>query len=129
MQTAFPSPSSSQKVVHDIAVHVGQPKVAAGVVERQPFVIESQQVQNRGVPVVNVHRVFYRLISEVVGRTVDVSAPAHAVDIVGTGGDRSGSFNISTATALVCPSGRAADPPDPGPTTSRTAIRTPMQQA
>ncbi|MBT4053152.1 MAG: anthranilate phosphoribosyltransferase [Bacteroidetes Order II. Incertae sedis bacterium] len=33
---------------------------------------------------------------------VSVSAPAHAVDIVGTGGDRSGSFNISTTTALVC---------------------------
>ena len=33
---------------------------------------------------------------------VPVSAPAHALDIVGTGGDRSGSFNISTATAFVC---------------------------
>ena len=33
---------------------------------------------------------------------VPVDAPAHALDIVGTGGDRSGSFNISTTTALVC---------------------------
>ena len=33
---------------------------------------------------------------------VPVAAPAHALDIVGTGGDRSGSFNISTTTALVC---------------------------
>src|SRR5580693_2129227 len=30
-----------------------------------------------------------------------VSAPADAVDIVGTGGDASGSFNISTCAALI----------------------------
>ncbi|MDA1027478.1 MAG: anthranilate phosphoribosyltransferase [Bacteroidetes bacterium] len=33
---------------------------------------------------------------------VPISAPKHALDIVGTGGDRSGSFNISTTTAIVC---------------------------
>jgi anthranilate phosphoribosyltransferase len=30
-----------------------------------------------------------------------ISAPADAMDVVGTGGDRSGSYNISTCTALV----------------------------
>lgn len=33
---------------------------------------------------------------------VKVDAPEGAIDIVGTGGDRSGSFNISTTTAFVC---------------------------
>jgi len=33
---------------------------------------------------------------------VKVDAPDDAIDIVGTGGDRSGSFNISTTTAFVC---------------------------
>jgi len=33
---------------------------------------------------------------------VDVVAPDGAIDIVGTGGDRSGSFNVSTTTAFVC---------------------------
>lgn len=48
-------------------------------------------------------------LDELIGMTrtmrefaVPVSAPAHAIDIVGTGGDRSGSFNVSTTAAFVC---------------------------
>src|SRR5690554_2649113 len=35
------------------------------------------------------------------GKALSIAAPAGAIDIVGTGGDNSGSLNISTAIALV----------------------------
>ena len=40
-------------------------------------------------------------VSALRGRMVKVTAPAGAIDIVGTGGDNSGSFNVSTLAAII----------------------------
>jgi anthranilate phosphoribosyltransferase len=40
-------------------------------------------------------------VSAMRGRMLRVSAPANAVDIVGTGGDHSGSYNISTLASII----------------------------
>jgi len=54
-------------------------------------------------------RVRGETVDEIVGavqtmreKMLPVQAPADALDIVGTGGDASGSYNISTASAFVC---------------------------
>jgi hypothetical protein len=49
---------------------VGQPHVAAGVAEGEAFVVEAEQVQDRGVPVVDVQLVDHRFVTEVVGGSV-----------------------------------------------------------
>jgi hypothetical protein len=40
---------------HDIPVHISEPEVAAGVAIREALMVEAQQMQDRGVKVVNVN--------------------------------------------------------------------------
>ncbi len=40
-------------------------------------------------------------VSAMRNRMVHVEAPDHAIDIVGTGGDQSGSYNVSTLAAII----------------------------
>src|SRR4051794_24035982 len=47
------TPSSREDVVDHGAGDVGQAEVAAGVAEGQAFVVDAQQVQDRGVEVVD----------------------------------------------------------------------------
>ena len=54
----FSETSSGQDFLGDGAVDVCQSKIAAAVAIGQFFVVESHQVQHRGVQVVNVHAFF-----------------------------------------------------------------------
>jgi len=56
---------------------VGQPKVAAGEAEGEFGVVEAEEVQDRGVQVVDVDAVFDGFVAEFVGRAVQ-RAPLHA---------------------------------------------------
>ena len=55
-------------------MHVGQAKIAAGVTIGERFVIEAEEVEDRGVEVVDMHPFLDRAEAELVGRSVDVSA-------------------------------------------------------
>ena len=61
---------SGDNILDDLAIHVRQPEIAAGVAVGQPGVIQAQQVQDRRVQVVDVDLVFDRVIAVVVGLAV-----------------------------------------------------------
>jgi hypothetical protein len=50
--------SSSQNVLHDSAVHIGQAEVAAGVAVSQLLVVESQEMQQCRMQIVHVDLAF-----------------------------------------------------------------------
>ena len=58
-------------------MHVGEPEVAATVAVGEFRVIESEQVQHRGLQVVHVHRLLHGLEAELVGGAIH-RAPLHA---------------------------------------------------
>ena len=51
-------------------MNVGQPEVAALKTECEPRVIDSQQVQDRGVPVMDGDRIFHDVVAIIVGLAV-----------------------------------------------------------
>ena len=55
--------------MHHVARHIGQPVVAALVLERQPGVVDAEAVQHRGMQVVDVHRLVDDVVAVVVGLT------------------------------------------------------------
>ena len=54
----MPRGRSRQDVGDDLAVHIGEAEVAAAEAEGQAFMIQSHEVQDRGVQVMDVDFVF-----------------------------------------------------------------------
>ena len=66
--------TSGQNRADHFAAHVGQPEVAALEAVGQPRVVDAQQVQDRGVQVVDVDRVLDGGVAELVGLAVGDAA-------------------------------------------------------
>ena len=64
------SPLSCQDVPHDISMHVRQPEISSLPVS-QPFAVDSQAVEQRGIEVVDMDRVVDDIVAKVVRRSVD----------------------------------------------------------
>ena len=71
----------SENFAHHLTVHVGQPEVSAGVMERELFVVEAEQVQNRRLQIVDVNGINRDVKAKLVRLAVDnsalYSAPGH----------------------------------------------------
>src|SRR4051794_25661407 len=64
---------SGDDLRHDLPLHVRQAHLAAGVAVRQLLVIEAELVEDRRVPVVDVHRPVDHLVAVFVGEAVGQS--------------------------------------------------------
>ena len=62
--------------LHHLARHIGQAVVAARVAVGEPLVVDAEQVQDRGLQIVDVDGVLDDVVAEVVGAAVDVAALA-----------------------------------------------------
>ena len=62
---------SSKNFLHHMPRHIGQAEMAALVEIGEAGVIESHQVQDRGMEVVNVDGILGDVVAEVIGRAVD----------------------------------------------------------
>ena len=47
--------ASRQNIVHDVSVNIGQAEVTTLITIREASMINSQQMQNRGIQVMNMH--------------------------------------------------------------------------
>src|SRR5262249_41249218 len=66
--------ASGHDVLYDVALDVGEAEVAPGVAEGQLLVVEAEQVQDGGVPVVDVYLALDGLVAVLVGGAVAVAA-------------------------------------------------------
>ena len=55
-------------------MHICKPEASPLVFVRQPFVVDAEQMEQRGLQVVHVHRVLYDVVAEVVGLPVGQSS-------------------------------------------------------
>ena len=63
-------PASDQNALYDLSMHIGQSSSNAIVVERQLFVIESEQVQRCRMQIVDSDWVFRWLAAEFIGSAI-----------------------------------------------------------
>ena len=58
-------------VTHNMPVNISQAEVTSGIAIGQLFVINPQQMQDRGMKIMHMHRILRRVHSEFVGSAIN----------------------------------------------------------
>src|SRR5438067_9501613 len=65
-----PNVQLSNQIAHNSPMDVREAKIAAGVMERESLMIEAEQMQNRGLQIVNVNRLLDDVKPQLVSLTI-----------------------------------------------------------
>lgn len=90
--------------MNDISGDIGESEVAAGVAEGELFVIESEEVQDGGVEIVDVHAVMNGAKPEFVR-----FSPCHAAADTATGEERGEAVMVVVASGAIFGGGSASE--------------------
>ena len=61
--------------MNDVAVYVRKTEIAPAETKRQTAMINAQQVEHRGMQVMDMHRMVFSKISKGIGRSIDGALP------------------------------------------------------
>ena len=91
-----PVMASRQQPAMNVAVHVGEPEVAAGVAVGEAFVVQAEEMEYGGVEVVNADGVFDGVVAKVIG------GPVHRARLHAAAGEPEGeTLGVMTSAVLV----------------------------
>jgi len=99
--------SGVENLFDDVSVHVGETEVPSCVAVSELFVVESHDVQDGGMEVVDVDQVFHNVVTDVVGFAVN-----HAAAYISAGqpaGERVGVMRAGFGSLAVLGPGGAAE--------------------
>lgn len=62
-----------EQVCYDSTVNIGESEISSGMSEGELFVIDSQLMEDRGMEVVDFHRIFDGIFSDLIGSAMNMS--------------------------------------------------------
>src|SRR5687767_6508413 len=65
---------SGEEIFHHMAVHIREAEVTAGVEVGEPFVVQPEAMEDGGLDVMDMDRVFHDVVTEFIGCAIGLAA-------------------------------------------------------